>query len=85
MLKRILARSDAISPMHPFMLGDELRDGHLVVLRHVGETLNGRYGAAWLKGRTLSAPAKVFLDFLVEDDAALAGVEDEVLRQIRRH
>jgi DNA-binding transcriptional LysR family regulator len=83
-LKRTLVRSDAVSPMHAFMFADELRDGRLVVLRHVGETLDGRYGAAWLSGRTLSSPAEVFLRFLVEDDASLATVESEVLRQIGR-
>ena len=41
-----------------------------------GETLEGRYGAAWLGGRTLSAPARAFLDLLVEDDAALCLEED---------
>ena len=81
-LKRILTRSDAISPMHPFMLADELRDGRLVVLPHTGPTLDGRYGAAWLGGRTLSAPARAFLDLLVEDDAALTEAEATVLREL---
>jgi len=83
-LKRILAGSDAIAPMHPFMFADELRDGRLAVLPHEGETLSGRYGAAWLAGRTLSLPAKVFLEFLVEDEDSLAAVEAEVLELIGR-
>jgi DNA-binding transcriptional LysR family regulator len=83
-LKRILVRSDAISPMHPFMFVDELEGGQLVVLPVAGETVEGRYGAAWLGGRTLSAPARAFLDLLVEDDAALSAVEDGLLRVKRR-
>jgi DNA-binding transcriptional LysR family regulator len=81
-LKRILVRSDAIAPMHPFMFVDELDGGHLVVLPVAGDTIEGRYGAAWLGGRTLSAPARAFLDLLVEDDAALTAVEEDVLRRV---
>jgi DNA-binding transcriptional LysR family regulator len=79
-LKRILIRSNAISMMSPFMLADELRDGRLVALPYVGEGIDGRYGAAWLKGRTLSTPARVFLDLLVEDDARLAEMERSMLK-----
>jgi DNA-binding transcriptional LysR family regulator len=81
-LKRILVRSDAIAPMHPFMFVDELDGGQLVVLPVAGDTVEGRYGAAWLGGRTLSAPARAFLDLLVEDDAALTAVEEDVLRRV---
>jgi DNA-binding transcriptional LysR family regulator len=69
-LKRILSRSDAVTMMSDFMLEDELADGRFVVLRHVGESLPGRYGAAWLSGRTVSAPARAFLDVLVAEDEA---------------
>lgn len=74
-LKRIVARSDAVSPMHLFMCADELRDGRLVALPHSGPLFDERYGAAWLGGRTLSAPARAFLDLLDEDDALLAREE----------
>ena len=67
-LKRILSRSDAVTMMSSFMIEEELSDGRFVMLRDVGESLPGRYGAAWLSGRTLSAPARAFLDLLVAED-----------------
>jgi DNA-binding transcriptional LysR family regulator len=78
-LKRILVQSDAISSMAPYMFADELRAGHLVALPHAGEPLQGRYGAAWLGGRTLSAPAEEFLRLLAEVDAEFAEIEGAVL------
>jgi DNA-binding transcriptional LysR family regulator len=74
-LRRIVSRSDAVSPMHLFMCAEELHDGRLVVLPHVGPSLDERYGAAWLAGRTLSTPARAFLDLLDADDADLARLE----------
>ena len=71
-LKRIVAGSDAISPMHRFMCAEELRDGRLVALPHAGPLFEERYGAAWLGGRTLSTPARAFLNLLEEDDALLS-------------
>ena len=81
-LMHILAWSDAVSMMSPFMFADELKAGHLVALPVVGEQLVVRFGAAWLSSRTLSLPARVFLDLMVEDDAADAAVEAEVLSRI---
>jgi DNA-binding transcriptional LysR family regulator len=81
-LLRILAGSDAITIMAPFICTDELEAGRLIALPYRGPTLTGRFGAAWLSGRTLSSPARLFLDLMVEDDASTAASEAEVLRQI---
>ncbi|KRA38173.1 MULTISPECIES: LysR family transcriptional regulator [unclassified Nocardioides] len=68
-LKRILTRSDAVTMMGRFMLEEELATGRLVILPHVGKSLPGRYGAAWLSGRSLSPAARSFLDLLLAEDA----------------
>jgi DNA-binding transcriptional LysR family regulator len=78
-LKSILVHSDAVSVMSLFMVMKELRSGELTLIPNLDLGLQGQFGITRLRGRTLSAPAKVFADRLVEHDKALFESEREVL------
>jgi DNA-binding transcriptional LysR family regulator len=82
-LKAILQRSDAVAMMPPFMAGDEIRRGTLVLLPEVDLGLATGFGVAWLRGRTLSGPAQAFVDLLLEHDRELVEQDRELLAACR--
>ncbi|MBK7014000.1 MAG: LysR family transcriptional regulator [Sulfuritalea sp.] len=78
-LKAILANSDAISIMSPFMAIKELRDGDLAMIRELDLNVQGQFGVTRLRGRTLSAPAEAFLKLLKEHDREISAMECALL------
>lgn len=80
-LKTILQNSDALCLMNLFMVAEELRTGALAVLpAHFDFERRGSYGVARLRGRTLSHPARAFVDLLLEHDAEMHELEMTLLR-----
>lgn len=71
-LERVLAESDAISNMPRFMSEAEVRAGVMVRVPQIDLGLQVRFGAAWLKQRTMSGAALKFVELLCEHDAAIA-------------
>lgn len=78
-LKAILANSDAISIMSPFMVIKELRDGDLTMIRELDLGVQGQFGVTRLRGRSLSAPAEAFLKLLTEHDRDISTMEHALL------
>jgi DNA-binding transcriptional LysR family regulator len=75
-LKTVLQHSDALCIMNLFMVADELRAGTLALLPpHFAYEGSGKFGVAWLRGRTLSQSARAFVNLLLEHDAELLAVE----------
>jgi DNA-binding transcriptional LysR family regulator len=74
-LKVILTHSDALSMMPRFMVEAEVRAGELVVLPDLGVDLGQRtrFGAAWLRHRSMSGAGHKFVELLRAHDAALAA------------
>jgi DNA-binding transcriptional LysR family regulator len=80
-LKTVLQTSDALCLMNLFMVADELRTGTLAVLPpYFDFERRGTFGVAWLRGRTLSQPARVLVELLLEHDAELLELEKTLLR-----
>jgi len=78
-LKTVLQNSDALCLMSLFMVVDELRAGTLAVLPpHFDFAGRGTFGVAWLRGRTLSKPARAFVELLLQHDAELHRLEREL-------
>jgi DNA-binding transcriptional LysR family regulator len=50
--------------MPRFLVDDELRDGRLAIVAGVDLGLSVRFGAAWVRGRTLGGAGATFLDLL---------------------
>ena len=78
-LRQVLQESDALSFMPRFMVEGDVKAGRLVALRVPGLVQSVRFGAAWLRGRTLGGAGERFVELLHEHDAALrqtAGVSD---------
>lgn len=80
-LKAILAHSDAISIMSPFMCMKELERGELAMIPSLDVGIRGQFGISRLRDRTLSAPAKAFLDLLVAHDRDIAAQEAALLQR----
>ena len=59
--------------MPRFVVDDDLRDGRLAIVAGVDLGLRVRFGAAWLRGRTLGGPGTTFLDLLQTHDAVRSG------------
>jgi DNA-binding transcriptional LysR family regulator len=75
-LKTVLQTSDALCLMSLFMVVDELRTGALAVLPpYFDFERRASFGVAWLRGRTLSQPARAFVELLLEHDAELHALE----------
>jgi len=73
-LKRLLVETDALTLMPRFLVDDDLRDGRLAILAGVDLGLRVRFGAAWVKGRTLGGAGAAFVDlFRTHNQAASSG------------
>jgi len=70
-LRQVLQESDALSFMPRFMVEGDLRSGRLTTLSVPALTQSVRFGAAWLRGRTLGGAGEKFVSLLNEHDAAL--------------
>ena len=79
-LKTVVQNSDAVCMVNVFMVADELRQGTLVALPAVEFGRRGAFGVAWLRSRTLSQPARAFLELLQEHDAELLALEESLLQ-----
>ena len=74
-LKQLLLTSDAVTFLPRFVVDADVRDGRLVVLGEVDLGLRVRFGAAWLRGRSLGGAGTEFLDLLQAHDAACSETE----------
>jgi len=73
-LKRLLVETDALTLMPRFLVDDDLRDGRLAIVAGVDLGLRVRFGAAWVKGRTLGGAGAAFVDlFRTHNRAASSG------------
>jgi len=74
-LKDILMHSDALSMMPRFMAQAEVQAGQLVVLPDLDVDLGqrARFGAAWLRNRSMSGAGRKFIELLRAHDTALAA------------
>jgi DNA-binding transcriptional LysR family regulator len=74
-LKDIPMHSDAFSMMPRFMVQTEVKTGQLVVLPDLEVDLgqSARFGAAWLRHRSISGAGRTFIELLRAHDAALAA------------
>jgi len=72
-LTRVLMDSDALSIMARFIVADDLEHGRLALVTGVDPGLRVRFGAAWLRGRTLSGVGTAFLDELRAHDRTAAA------------
>lgn len=72
LLKSILADSDAVSMMPRFMIDKELASGLLTHLPGLDLGLSARFGAGWLRQRSLSGAGQKFIELLQKHDAVLA-------------
>ncbi len=75
LLKSVLAQSDAVSVMSLFMVLPELQRGELAAVTGVELALQARFGVARLRGRSLSAAGRVFVELLQAHDEELAEQE----------
>ncbi|WP_415797405.1 LysR family transcriptional regulator [Comamonas aquatilis] len=66
-LRTLLLKTDAVAVLSPFMVADDLAARLLVAMKSLTMDAQSRYGIAHLKGRTLSAPARAFRDFLLSE------------------
>lgn len=67
-LKDVLRYSDAVAVMPRFIVTHELAANQLVVVPGVDLGIRARFGAAWLRKRSLSGAASKFVDMLAAGD-----------------
>lgn len=82
-LKTMLLRTDALTLLSPFMFADELRAGSLVALPGIRLDIETRHVIAHLRGRTLSAPARLLCELLIECDDEVLALEEELMAGLR--
>lgn len=75
-LSQVLQESESLSFMPRFMAEDDLRSGRLATLAVPGLTQSVRFGAAWLRGRTLGGAGEKFVALLHAHDAALRAASN---------
>ena len=63
-VRDVVVASDALSATLPFLIGDALNEGQLVLLPIELPWMRLNYGFVWRRGRTLSPAAKVFMDLV---------------------
>jgi DNA-binding transcriptional LysR family regulator len=63
-LRRLLVESDAVSFMPRFLVDADVRAGRLTVIADAGLGLRVKFGAAWLRGRSIGRAGTTFLDLL---------------------
>lgn len=63
-LTAVLSQSNAVSFLIPFMVENKLRERQLIAFPHLKTDIKSRYGVAYLRDRTLSAPAQYFCRLL---------------------
>ncbi len=77
-LARLIARdSDALFPGTLGMLADDLAAGRLTLLDFAGPAIRTNYGLIYLRGRTLTPAARMFIDTLraVESEAQITDAQ----------
>lgn len=88
LLKSILADSDAVSMMPRFMIDKELASGLLTHLPDLDLGLSARFGAGWLRQRSLSGAGQKFIELLQRHDTMLTkhieAVPGKATRAARR-
>ena len=72
-LKRLLVETDALTFMPRFLVADELRDGRLAIIAGFDPGLRVRFGAAWVRGRTLGGAGATFVDLFRAHNQATSG------------
>lgn len=70
-LRAVLPECDALSCMPRFMVERELQEGQLVVMQNLPLAMQVRFGAAWLRGRTITGAGGKFVSLLQAHDASL--------------
>lgn len=82
-LKSVLQESDALSCMPRFLVEADLAQGRLAVVSKLDLGLRVRFGAAWLRGRTIGGAAVKFVELLKAHDAGLAAGKTQSLGNAR--
>lgn len=73
LLRSVLQESDALSCMPRFLVADDIAQGRLAIVPGLDLGLRVRFGAAWLRGRTIGGAAAKFVELLKAHDAELAA------------
>ena len=81
-LKTVVAQSDAMTFLSAFMVLAELRSGDLVALPKIKMGLQGQFGLAHLRGRSLSLPAQAFVSEMRAWDAEVLEQERVLLEKL---
>jgi DNA-binding transcriptional LysR family regulator len=79
--KEVVATSNAVAYILLPMIERELKAGEFVLLPVDFPELKTHYGVVQRRGRTPSPAAEVFTKLLLEGDAELARVDQELARQ----
>jgi DNA-binding transcriptional LysR family regulator len=82
-LVSLVEHSDTLSLLYLFLVADELRAGRLKVLPGVNVEPGPSFGVVRLRNRTLSQPARAFLDELQQHDQELATLDRTLVRELR--
>ena len=72
-LKRVLLETDALTFMPRYLVESDLQEGRLAVVAELDIGLRVRFGAAWLRGRSLGGAGAAFLDLLRATDQPAEG------------
>lgn len=83
-LKDIMANSDAVSLMLPFMVADELMRRELVAVPFSDLNIPLQFGITHIRDRTSSAPALAFAQLLMAHDSELMKRERSALKGMNR-
>lgn len=81
-LTAVVQQSDSLALLYLFLVEDELRSGRLRVLPDIEIKPGPSLGIARLRNRTLSSPASVFLEALLEFDQELVARDAALLEEL---